>query len=798
MFKANFILRLRALWRNRRHTTINIIGLSLGVTSTLVIFLIVKFELSYDRFRPDGDRIFRVIKKFDNGKGVSYRNSSLTYPLVPALRNDFPEAEYVSLVDKQHAVLRISEKNGTMAKFREDAIAFVDSSYFRIITQQWIEGNEHALDKANTAVLTESVARKFFGNGEALNRVIHFNNEFEVTVTGVVKDPPLNTDFRFNVYISSHLGSFKRGWDSWSASASNVNCMVKLREGVAQSDVERKLKGWHLKYVAAAEQEDAKNENALLQPLSEMHFDREFYNPGGRIVSRESMWTIGLIGGLLLLTACVNFINLNSVLIIDRSKETGVRKVMGSTRYQLVSNFITETLLITVVSLLLSSGLTELMLMQLSPVLGYRLSYEPFSDSTTFFFLMVVVITVTLMAGLYPALKLAWFNPVEALKNRINAGQGKGITLRRALIVFQLIISQVLIVCTIITVQQLNHFMKQPLGLDSHAVVEFEIPENGAQRMRLLADRIAAIPGVENFTASNSGAIAGGTWSGDFEATVGGKMVKENTVVKMADNNYLDTYRIELIYGENVVRSDSATRFVVNESFTKALGFTDPREAIGVPVNMWGKHAQITGIMKDFNTMPLHTRIRPTILLCDATSYYVGAVRIKVTDMKQTLAQVKETWEALFPDHVYEQHFLDDVIRGFYDGERKMSYLIGLFAGIAIFIGCIGLFGLISFMAQRKTKEVGIRKTLGASVMQVVGLFTREFMMLTGTAFIVSVPVAYYFMNEWLRSFVYRIHPGVTTFLMGGILTCFVVLATVGIRSFKAAMANPVDALRDE
>lgn len=798
MFKANFIIRLRALWRNRVHTAINIIGLSLGITSTLVIFLIVRFELSYDRFRTDGDRIFRVIKKFDNGKGVSFRNSSLTYPLVPALRNDFAEAEYVSLVDAQHAVLRVSRKNGTVAKFREDAIAFVDSSYFRIITQEWVQGNEHALDKANTAVVTESVARKFFGDGEALNQVIWYNNDFEVTVTGVVKDPPLNTDFRFNVFITSNLGSFRRGWDSWGASASNVNCIVKLHEGILQSDVEQKLKGWHLKYVAADEAEDARNENALLQPLAEMHFDGEFHNPGGRIVSRESLVTMSLIGGVLLLTACINFINLNSVLIIDRSKETGVRKVMGSTRYQLVSNFITETLLITVISLLLSSGLTELMLMQLSPVLGYRLDYEPFSDSVTCFFLFCVVMVVTLLAGLYPALKLARFNPVEALKNRIATGHGKGVTLRRSLIVFQLIISQVLIVCTIIAVQQLDHFMKQPLGLDSHAVVEFEIPENGAEKMRLLAERMAAVPGVENFTASNSGSIAGGTWAGDFEATVNGKTVKENTIVKMADNNYLDTYRIKLLYGEDLLPSDSATRFVVNESFAKILGFTDPRDAIGIPVNMWGARAQITGIMKDFNAMSLHSRIRPTILLCDAGSYFVGAVRVKTGDMAGTLAQVRATWESIFPNHVYEQHFLDDVIKGFYDAERKVSYLIGLFACIAIFIGCIGLFGLISFMAQSKTKEVGIRKTLGASVLQVVGLFTKEFMILIGAAFVISVPVAYYFMNEWLRNFVYRIQPGVTTFLMGGLLTCLVVLATVGFRSYRAAVANPVDALRDE
>ncbi|HTF17894.1 MAG TPA: FtsX-like permease family protein, partial [Chryseolinea sp.] len=407
-------------------------------------------------------------------------------------------------------------------------------------------------------------------------------------------------------------------------------------------------------------------------------------------------------------------------------------------------------------------------------------------------------LVVTLLAGLYPAVKLAGFQPVKALKNKIGGEAQRGLSMRRSLIVFQLVISQVLIVSTIIAVQQINHFMKQPLGLNSHAVVEFNIPENGGDRMRMLSERILAIPGVVNFSASNTGSIADGQWSGDFEATVNGKFVDEGAVVKMADENFIDTYGIELLYGENLVRSDTATRFLVNETLAKKIGYTNPQDAIGTPVNLWGRRALITGVVRDFNANSLRERIAPTTILCNADAYFKGAVRLKTENMSATLDKVKGVWEDMFANHVYESKFLDDVISGLYDAERRVSRLVGMFAGVAIFIGCIGLFGLVSFMARSRTKEVGIRKSLGASVGQVVLLFSKEFMILIGVSFVISVPITYYFMEEWLNNFEYRIRPGVVTFFIGVAFTCVVVLATVGVRSLKAATANPVDALRDE
>jgi putative ABC transport system permease protein len=800
MIKNYFISHIRALWRNRSHAFINMFGLSMGITCSIIIFLIIRFELSFDNYHPEGNNIYRIVTEYINREDPGF-NAGVTYPLPPALREDFADLEYVTIVDSNFGdpVITIARDNGTSDKYKEKKVTFADPEYFKIFHYDWIAGNEDALKKEKTVVLTASVARKYFGEeSAALNKVIKFGNDFDVTVSGVVKDPPLNSDFPFRIILSNKLGANKRGWENWSSTSSSLNCYVRLNPKITREAFNAKLKGWHLKYFKGKDEEDGKNRKYFLQSLKEMHFDTETNNYGGRQVSYSLLLTLGLIGILLLLTACINFINLNTVLIINRSKEAGIRKVMGSSRLQLVMQFLGETFTVTLLSLLISTGLTELALINLTPVLGYRLSFHPLDDNLTLIFLIVLPFIVTLLAGLYPGMMLARFQPIKALKNKLSGTPGQGLTLRRALIVFQLIISQVLVVSTIIVVQQINHFMAQPLGINSHAVVEFELPENKPAVINTLEERLLRIPGVEHVAMSNTGSTNDNQWSGEYEATVKNSLEKHSTQVKIASDGYLKTYQITLLDGEDLTKSDTAVGFLVNESFVKSLGLENNQDALGIPIDMWGNKSIIKGVIKDFNTLTLHNKIEPAIILAGTKSYYVGAVRIKTENMQGTLAEVRKVWEEVYPKYVYEQTFLDDKISKFYDAERNNGYLIGIFAGVAIFIGCIGLFGLVSFMAKSKTKEVGIRKTLGASVAQIITLFSREFVMLIIISFILSVPIAYYFTNEWLSNFAYRIYPGVTTFLIGVTVTLIVVLATVGAKSMKAAIANPVDALRDE
>jgi putative ABC transport system permease protein len=799
MLKKYLLSTLRILWKNKSHTLINMFGLALGITCSVLIFLILRFELSFDKYHSNRDKIYRLVAEFTHTEKPGY-SAGMTYPLPAALRNDFADPDHVIIVDSNLSdpVISVTDENGTTNRFKESKVTFTDPEYFKMFDYEWIEGNEKALIKEKSVVLTASVAKKYFGDKPALNKVINFSNAFDVTVSGVVKDPPINSDFPFRLIFSSRLGADKRGWTEWGAMSSSINCYVQLNHKTTKSAFDAKLDGWHKKYFTGDNEEDGKNRRYFLQPLSEIHFDTRFGNFGGRVVSHLTLLALGFIGILLLLTACINFVNLNTVLIINRAKEAGIRKVMGSTRQQIAFQFLGETFVITVVSLLLSAGFVELALMYLTPVLGYRLEFKPLTDIVTLIFMLGLPFAVTILAGLYPAIILSRFQPVKALKSKLSGNPGQGITLRRALIVFQLVISQVLVVSTIIVIQQLNHFMAEPLGLESNGIVEFELPENKKEVTQLLSDRLKAIPGVIDVSLSNTGSTSSNQWFGDFEATVGNKIIKDGANIKYADAEFVKTYGLKLLYGEDLVPADSATRFLVNEALTKVLGFANPRDAIGVHIDVWGNKASISGIVRDFNTNSLHYKLQPAIILCGTSAYYVGAVKLDTKNLRETIGKIQQAWEDLYPKYVFEYKFLDDTIAQFYQAERRNSYLIGIFAGVAILIGCIGLFGLVSFMAKNKTKEVGIRKTLGATVAQVIILFSKEFIVLIAISFILSTPVAWYFMEQWLENFAYRIHPGVQTFLLGIGVILVVVLGTVGIKSYNAATANPVDALRDE
>lgn len=799
MFRNYLLIALRSIRKNRAHAIINVLGLALGITCSIVIFLIVRFELSYDNYHSKGNRIYRIVTEYTKSEKTGY-SSGMTYPLPEALRQDFAELEQVALVDGNlyDPVVSIVKNNGAVDRFKESKVIFTDPEYFKMFNHELIEGNDNALQKEKTVVLTSSLARKYFGNESALNKVIHFNNEYDVTVTGVIQDPPLNTDLPFRMILSSKLGKDKRAWEEWGPTSSSINCFVLLDEKTDKETFEAKLKSWHLKYFTGELTEEGKSRRYLLQPLSEMHFDTRFHNFGGRIVSNVTLLSLSVIGALLLLTACINFINLNTVLIVKRSREAGVRKTLGSTHGQLVLQFLGETFIISVVAMIFSSALSEVLLLNLSPILGYRLSFLSMVDSLTVIYLILLPLLVTLLAGFYPAVRLARFQPAKTLKSGLTSSYGEGLLLRRSLIVFQLLVAQALVITTIIITQQIRHFMAQPIGLNSESVVEFLLPENKPEQVHTLKERLLTIPGVERVTMSNTGSTSASSWGGDFEATINNDIVKANTNIKYADEDFLETYGLSLIHGEDLVRADSANRFVVNERLTKALGFKNPDDAMGTPLSVWGSKAMITGVVKDFNATPLQFELSPVIIMAGTSAYYVGAVRLNTDDVQQVVGKIRQTWESIYPNYVFEHTFLDEQIASFYDAERRNSYTMTFFSSVAILIGCIGLFGLVSFMVQQKIKEIGIRKTFGATVFQIVTILSKEFVMLIGISFIVATPLSFSFMQEWLSNFAYRYNITGLEFLAGLLLTFVISMLTVSYSSIRAAKANPIDALRNE
>ncbi len=788
------------LVKNRWHSLINVAGLTLGITCAIVIFVIVRFELSFDKDHLHNERIYRIVTERSPYGEVEY-TAGITYPLPEALRQDFPDLEYVTVDDANTSepVLGVTAADGSVKLFKEKKFTFADPDYFKIFKYEWLEGApDRALNIEKSVVLTASVARKYFGSTPAMGQVLSFNNKYQVTVSGVVQDPPSNSSLPYDVIFSTRLGADAHAWTNWGSTSSGINCYVLLKENVSAADFERKLKGWHMKYFIGDDKQQGESMNYFLQPLREVHSDTRFSTHGPETVSKKTLTSLSMIGLLLLVTACINFINLNTVLIINRSKEVGVKKVLGGSKFHLVTTFLGETFIITLVALIISVGLTPLFLSLLKSSLGYSLKINFLTDSMLVLFMLLLLLVVTLLAGLYPGMKLAAFKPIRALKQKLYETGGEGVSLRRILIGVQIVTSQALIICTIIVVRQVDYFSNLPLGLNSSSVVEFELPTRKSIDFKLLKERLKAIPGVQDVTMSNTGSSGKDTWGGDYEAIIKGEMVKGPAQVKFADNDYLKTYQIKLLAGNDLIPSDTAYAFLINESAARAMGFATPEEAIGTPLSIWGRKGPISGVVSDFNTTSLRDPIAPTVITSNRGSYMMTAMRLETADLPKTLGQIESTWKMTYPAFVFEYAFLDDTIKHFYETEQRTSRLIMIASVIAIIIGAVGLLGLVSFSVARRTKEVGIRKTLGASISSIIALFSKEFIWLVVISFAVATPVSYLLMNQWLANFAYHIQPGVMSFLAAMIMSGVVVLGTVGVLSYRAGAANPVDALKYE
>ena len=516
----------------------------------------------------------------------------------------------------------------------------------------------------------------------------------------------------------------------------------------------------------------------------------------------ELLNVLWLIAAFILLIACVNFVNLSTAQAVNRAKEVGVRKVLGSNKSQLQTQFIVETFLIVISAVILAAGITLFALPYVNKLLEISLSFNVLSNPAIILFLVTVTIVVTAFAGFYPSIVLSRFNPVNALKSKLTANTTKGISLRRGLVVFQFIIAQALIIGTLIIVQQMNYFMNQPLGFDKDAIVNvpYRPDSTGGKltdylKQQLLSNGVQAVsfnsnsPIEDNNNMFTTFKFDGAIKDADFQA-----------ITKFADNDYVPTYKLQLVAGKNLQPSGYTREFLVNESFVKSLGLKKPEDIIGKEINMMNGliKCPVVGVVKDFNDRSLRQSLSPLLIATNATMYRQASIKLSTTNMATAMQSIKKIWEQTFPNYVYEYRFLDDKIASFYKQENQLSQLYKIFAAIAIFLSCLGLYGLASFMAVQRIKEVGIRKVLGASSANIVYLFSKEFVLLISIAFLIATPLAWYFMNKWLQDYAYRINISWWLFLAGGIAAIVIALATISFQAIKAAMANPVKSLRTE
>jgi ABC-type antimicrobial peptide transport system permease subunit len=800
MFRNYFITAVRNLWRSKSSTIINLSGLTLGIASSLLLFLMVRFQSSFDNFNSKGDRIYRVVTSSDGNQGRNYTPG--VPPVLPeAFKNDFPEAEEVLFTSyRAGGLVTIPQKVGEPKKYEEErGIVYTDPTYFKIFDRKVLSGDAtKGLDDPNEAIISKKAALKYFGKEDALGELLSFEKK-DFKVTAIVEDTPSNTDFPFDVLLSYITIKKEREENGWNGIWSDEQCYFLLKKDASLDAMDKRMPAFIKKYHGENRNKQAYN----FQPLAEIHYDDRFSNYSYNTTSKQTLTALSLVGIFLIITACINFINLVTAEAIKRSKEVGIRKSLGSSRAQLIIQFLGESSMVTLISVIVAVSLTQILLGWINPFLDLKLSLDFVHDSQLWMFLGAVTFVVALLSGLYPSLVVSGFKPVFAIKNNIDAKNSSGYTLRRGLVVLQFVISQFFIMGTIVLISQMNYLKNKDLGFKKDAIVNIPVPErespatsNGSSKMRTLREETLRLKGVENASLCNTPPSSGSVQGTDFQ--IEGKEDHYGTQVKLIDSHYIELFGLQLLAGNNLADLDTAQGFVVNEKLSSMVGFTNPNDIIGKRIKMWGKDLPVVGVVKNFHTVSLQDPIEATIMLNRIRNYETLSLKLNPTELQATIKEVQQKWEATYPDFIFSYEFLDVQIKEFYEREEKMSILLTVFTSLAIFIGCLGLFGLATFMANQKTKEIGVRKVLGASVESIIFMFSKEYIRLIVVGFVLAAPFAWFVMNKWLDKFAYKIEIGPTIFIAGIAVTAMIAIITVGYKSFSAATANPVKSLRSE
>jgi len=796
MFKLNLKIALRNLWKYKGYTAINIFGLSVGLASCILIFIFVRYQLSFDKDYANDDRIYRVVSSWEYADGNQFKSSGVPLPLAPAMRNDFSQFDKVAAIQQSGGIVKVKAQAGKAEVKDSEDIYYAEPSFFEIFNYSWLSGNPiQSLSSPNTVVLSEKMAKKYFGDWRnAIGNSINFDAEKDFKVTGVIKDNPQNSSFPLGI-IFSYASYSSRNMKSWGSVSSSSECFVLLKNGVTSADLDKPLQQFVKKYYV---EKGPGKENHHFQPLNDIHHNEDYGNFSNQITPYKQIIGLAIIGLFLLLTACINFINLATAQAISRSKEVGVRKVMGSRRKQLIWQFLSETALITIISLLLACVFAELTLPKMENLFGGDVSFSLFGHPIIFVFLFGLLVLVSFLAGLYPALIMSGFSPALAIKNKVAASAG-GVGLRKTLVVVQFAITAILIVSTLVVMKQMSFIRDKSLGFDTDAIAMIGLPADSASLLKHngFKERLLAIDGVKS-VSFNGGAPSSGNNNETSFTYNSSKSADFQVNVKTADDAYFKTFGLTLVAGKALSKSDTTKEFVVNETLLKKLNVKNPEEAIGKIMRIWGASGPIVGVVKDFNNYSLHEAIAPIAIFSRKTNNTRVALKLDKKEMAATLKNVEGAFNASFPDYVYENRFFDESLQGYYETERIMGALFKVFAGVVIFISFIGLFGLISFVATQRTKEIAIRKVLGASNFELVKMLNSSFMWMVLIANVVAWPVAYILISKWLTGFQYRIELSVWPFLIAMFISIIITLITVTLRSYKAARANTIDALKYE
>lgn len=810
MLKNYLTIAWRTLLKNRLYTAINVFGLTVGISSCLVIYLIVSYELSFNTAIPDAERIYRVYTSFS---GVfDGTNRGVSTAVQGAVTDQFTGLDVASAFHTFSTTVKIPAANGDKLFEGQNGIAFVSSAYFDLLSDyKWLSGSAKVLNEPGKIVLTESQARKYFGSSlpeEVIGQTVFYQDSLSLMVAGIVQPPAGINDFHFTDFVSKSTteSSFLKQRfpvEDWESTNSSAQLFVKLsaqssveaiNQQLGRLDEEHKKKSPNLDWI----------QRYKLQPLADLHYDGELgIFDGSRPAAHLSTLTIlSFVAAILLVLASINFINLETAQAVRRAKEVGIRKVLGSSRWQLIRHFLLQSFLLTLVAVVVAIPVAELGLIFFNDFVPQGVGLDLLSEGTIIFLTSVIVL-VGLFSGMYPAFVLSSFLPALALKNfaYINSSNSRSAYLRKGLIVFQFASAQLLIIGTLVVVSQIQYMLNKDLGFDREAVIHINTPWKDGDKRLTFRNEIQRLAGVQQFSMCQSPPATNGFSSNGLTYKNGNEEVKTSAIMKFGDPNYLQVYNIKLLVGRNLAPNHDK-EILVNEALLHDMGIPLD-EAIGKEIIQNKTTFIIVGVVKNFHIFTLHAPFKPIYINSKEEGLYGFSIKLPLgpdgsRSFAQTIASIERVWQQVYPDRKFEYTFVDETVRNFYHAERKMSKLAGTATGIAIIISCLGLFGLASYSSIQRSKEVGIRKVMGATVNNIVMLLSSDFLKLVVIAFVISAPVAWWAAERFLDDYAFHFNLRSPLFIGAGLFSMILAFVTVSYQALKTAWTNPVHSLRTE
>lgn len=819
MLKNYFTIALRNLWKHKLFSFINIVGLSTGISASIVIFIIVRFEFSYESFVPNADRVYRVVSNMQFPGNV-FKNPGVPLPLIQAATKDVTGLDLVARFSLPNSDIKVSIGNNDQSNaklfLKQKKIVFADQNLTKLFDYRWLTGSEKtALVDPFATVLTASRALIYFPDSrpeDLLGKTITYNDTIRSTIMGIVDDIKGNTDFEFKEFISYatlELTSFREnlGWDQWGSVNSGNQLLIKLSKGVLDTNVAvafQQLINDHKK--------DAYLDNLIsLQPLTNVHFNSDYFNFSNRTANKKVL--LGLIGValIILLLGCINFINLSTAKSVTRAREIGVRKSVGSSRAQLMIQFLGETSFTTIAATLASILLVPVLLKSFSEFIPPEVKMESMISPTSILFILSLVIVVSILSGFYPSLVMSRYKPVEVLKNqiiidKINVGRE---WFRKVLSISQFGAAQFFIIGALLVSSQIRFLLSKDMGFKANGIVvidtpfdpdQFDLPEKYYAKREVLLNKVKALPTIKSACLSGSAPATNNYSVTTMKYDDGDKIQESSVEVKNADEDFFKLYQMQLIAGNYPKKSDSLTEYVINESLARHLGFINPADAVGKLLIKSNRSIPVVGVIKDYYFKSLHNPIKPLAFYSE--KWFQSQIHIELdsltTSWKSTLASIEKEYKSIYRDSDFGYTFADESIQRFYEQEERLSILLRWATGVSILISCLGMLGLVLYTINQRKKEIGIRKVLGASVIQLVNLISFEFIKLVFIALLIASPLVYWCINNWMHNFAYHTEIKFYLFVVGGLAMLGFAVLTLSFQTIKAANENPVNSIRTE